>query len=87
MLGITRIIVGLMDAYTWIIIIYCLLTWIPSSARMIAEVKRILSMIVEPFLKPFQKLIPPIGGMVDITPIVAVLVLQLARALIIGLFY
>ena len=73
---IANIIVGLANAYTWVIIIYCLLTWIPSDSGALGDVKRVLSMLVEPFLKPFKKLIPPIGGMVDITPIVALIVLQ-----------
>ena len=85
MLAFIRVLFGLIDAYTWIIIIYCLSTWIPTNSGAISEVKRVLSMLVEPFLKPFKKLIPPIGGMVDITPIIAVLVLQLVKRLIIGL--
>ena len=86
MVALLRLLWTLVDIYTWIIIIYCLLTWIPTSGiGVIADVKRVFATLVEPFLKPFQKLIPPIGGMVDITPIIAMLVLQLIKRLIIGL--
>jgi len=34
--------------------------------------------ICEPYLEPFRRIIPPLG-MIDISPIVALLVLQLAR--------
>ena len=81
-----RLIVALFDAYTWIIIIYCLMTWIPSQSGVIGDIKRILGIVTDPFLNLFRKLIPPIGGMVDVTPIVALLVLQLVKSLIIRLF-
>ena len=85
-MSVLRLITALLDAYTWIIIIYCLLTWIPSQTGLIGEVKRILGVITDPFLDLFRKLIPPIGGMVDVTPIVALLVLQLVKSLIYRLF-
>ncbi|MNC73236.1 YGGT family protein [compost metagenome] len=31
---------------------------------------------MEPYLKPFRKIIPPIGGMLDISPIVALIALE-----------
>ena len=48
--------------------------------------KTFLARLVEPFLAPFQKIIPPIGGMVDISPIIAFFVLQWGVRLIVGLF-
>ena len=38
-----------------------------------------LGQIVEPYLEPFRKIIPPIG-MLDISPIVAILALKIAEA-------
>lgn len=50
---------------------------------------QLLYQITEPVLAPFRRFIPPIG-MIDISPIVALLVLQIARRLVItmlvGLF-
>ena len=80
-----RIVIGLINAYSWIILIYCVLTWIPVETGIVGDIKRILSKITDPYLNLFRKLIPPIGGMVDITPIIALLVLQLVGRLIIGL--
>ena len=37
-------------------------------------------------LNLFRKLIPPLGGMVDVTPIIALLVLQFGVRLLINLF-
>jgi len=39
--------------------------------------------VVEPYLAIFRRFIPPLGP-VDISPIVAILVLQVVRALIVG---
>ena len=39
----------------------------------------------DPYLNLFKKFIPPIGGMVDVSPIVALLVLQFGVRLLIGL--
>ena len=81
------ILMSLVDLYAWIIFAYCILTWIPDTGNtVLREIKAFLARIVEPFLRPFQKIIPPIGGMVDISPIVAFFVLEWGVRLIIGLF-
>lgn len=64
------------NIYTWLILGYCILTWFPVSSGVIADLRRALEKIVDPFLGIFRKFIPPIGGMVDISPIVALFVLQ-----------
>lgn len=69
--------------YTWLIFGYCILTWFPVSGGVIADIRRALEKIVDPFLAIFRKFIPPIGGIVDISPIVALFVLQfIIRALL-----
>lgn len=65
--------------YSLIIVIYCLLTWIPSGSNgVMYDVKTFFAKITEPYLGLFRKLIPPIGGTVDVTPIIALVVLELA---------
>ena len=39
----------------------------------------------DPLLRPISKLIPPLGGMVDLSPIIALILLQVLEALIVGL--
>ena len=41
-------------------------------------VARVLDAVTTPILRPFQRLIPPLGG-VDISPIFAILILQGAK--------
>ena len=82
------LLITVIDLYTWIVLAYCILTWIPPGVggTVLADVRNFLAKLVEPFLRPFQKIIPPIGGMVDITPIIAFFVLQLLERLILSLF-
>lgn len=42
----------------------------------LADIETVLGKVCDPYLNLFRKFIPPIGGMVDVTPIFALLVLQ-----------
>lgn len=75
------------NVYTWIILAYCIMTWFPTSSGTIADIRCALEKITAPFLDIFRKIIPPIGGMVDISPIVALLVLQFGVNLIARLLF
>ena len=60
--------------YTFVIIAYVLLSWVPNARD--SFIGEILGKLVEPYLAPFRRLIPPIGGMLDISPIIAIFALQ-----------
>lgn len=73
------------DVYSTVLIIYVLMSWIPMGATgVVSDIYRVLGRVCDPFLDLFRCFIPPIGGMVDISPIVALLVLQLGVRLIVG---
>lgn len=78
------LIYALADVYTMIIFAYVLMSWIPVPTGVVADIYRVLGRVCDPFLNVFRRFIPPIGGMVDISPIVALLVLQLGVRLIIS---
>lgn len=67
---------ALFQIYTYMIIIYILLSWLPSARE--SSFGQILARLVEPYLTPFRRFIPPIMGAIDISPIVALFVLRLA---------
>lgn len=72
------IIYELAHAYSLIIVVYCILTWVPvRHAGIVSDIQSFFAQITEPYLKIFRKYIPPIGGYMDISPIVALIVLQL----------
>lgn len=64
----------LADIYFYMILIYVLMSWLPSVRE--SFVGEMLGRLVEPYLRPFRRLIPPIGGILDISPIVALIALR-----------
>ncbi|QUG41013.1 YggT family protein [Psychrobacillus sp. INOP01] len=67
--------------YTYALIGYILMSWVPSIQQ--SSFGKFLGRICEPYLEPFRKIIPPLG-MIDISPIVAIFVLNLAMT---GIYY
>ncbi|BCG60225.1 YggT family protein [Paenibacillus sp. URB8-2] len=66
----------LFNIYFYMIIFYVLMSWLPNVRdNFIGE---LLGKLVEPYLTPFRKIIPPLFGTIDFSPIVALLVLELA---------
>lgn len=62
----------------------CDVSWIPMGGGIITDVYHALGKICDPFLDLFRRFIPPIGGIVDVSPIVALLVLQFGVRLIVN---
>ena len=78
-------IVKLADAYTTILLVYVLMSWIPYGAsKWVEDIRSVLASISEPYLGLFRRIIPPLG-MVDFSPVVAIIVLQLAESLILAI--
>ena len=83
---ITNTIVLLVNAYTMLIIVYALMSWLPNTTTgLVGQIYRALGTLCDPYLDLFKRFIPPIGGMIDVTPIIALLVLQLVARLIVGI--
>lgn len=61
--------------YSMVIFVYIIMSWVPGARE--SQIGYFLASICEPFLEPFRRIIPPIGGMIDVSPIVALLVLRL----------
>ena len=62
--------------YWWMLIIRVLMSWV--SPDPFNPIVRFLTRATDPVLEPFRRIIPPIG-FVDISPMVALLVLHAAR--------
>lgn len=69
---ITVIVYGF-QIYSFMLIGYILLSWIPAAQG--SPIGRMLQKACEPYLSFFRKFIPPIG-MIDISPIVAIFALN-----------
>ncbi|SNR75090.1 YggT family protein [Desulfurobacterium atlanticum] len=58
----------------WFIIIGAVFTWIPPANR--SKFADKIIEITDNFLEPIRNIIPPIGG-IDISPLIAIIILQL----------
>ncbi len=70
-------------AYSILILIRVLLTWVNISPFHPAV--RILHQVTDPVILPLRRLIPPIGGTVDVSPIAALIILQIVNRILISL--
>jgi len=67
--------------YSFMLIAYILMSWVPAAQN--SAIGRMLEKVCEPYLGIFRKFIPPLG-MIDISPIVAIFMLNfIERGLVI----
>ncbi|WP_096269960.1 YggT family protein [Paucisalibacillus globulus] len=72
-----------LNIYSFGLIVYIFMSWFPGARE--SAFGNFMTRLYEPFLDPFRRIIPPLG-MIDISPIVAIIVLRLAGAGIWGLY-
>lgn len=70
-----QLLYALVEIYFWGIFILVISSWVGTTHHPIVQV---VGQVMEPYLRPFRKVIPPIG-MIDISPMVAILVLIIIR--------
>lgn len=74
----------LFNFYEYSLLAYILTSWVPQIKNNI--IVEFLETICEPYLKVFRKIIPPLG-MLDISPVAALVVLSVIENLIITLLF
>ena len=83
---ITRLVNQLFYFYYILLILRIFLTWIRNidwdSQPFIA-----IRQLTDPFLNIFRGIIPPIGGVLDISPILAIILLQLLQGFLVGTLF
>jgi YggT family protein len=62
--------------YQFMVIAYVLMSWVPQMRE--TSIGQLLERLVEPYLAPFRRFIPPLG-FIDISPIVALIALNFAH--------
>ncbi|MBX9878453.1 MAG: YggT family protein [Candidatus Obscuribacterales bacterium] len=80
MLDIGSLIASVIQLACGLIVIWCLLSWFPN-IRWYEPPFKWLDMAVKPIVEPFRRLIPPISG-IDLSPMIAIILLQLAGNLV-----
>jgi YggT family protein len=89
MLALVRIVSGVVAVYQFLILIRVLLSWVnpnPYSPLVAHPLVSALYRITEPVLGPLRRWIPPVGGTLDISPVVAILILEVLRWVLTAVF-
>jgi YggT family protein len=75
--------------YMILIFARILLSWIPRIPYnpVLSSVIEFIQQVTDPYLRIFRRIIPPMGGggfALDLSPIIAIIVLIIARSIIVG---
>jgi YggT family protein len=72
--------------YLVLIFVRVLLSWVPRVPYILwlRAIIRFVEESTDPYLNLFRRVIPPIGGRLDISPILAIFVLLILQALVVG---
>lgn len=85
MLNLLVLIQRLFNVYETLIVVWCLMSWIPMRpGGLLDDIRGAIGIIVEPYLNLFRRFIPPLGG-IDFSPIVAILALGIIERLFFSL--
>ena len=74
-------IVGLVFTFLWIVVLAdVIVSWILDPFH---PIRRFLDSIVQPLLDPIRRLVPPVSG-IDLSPLILLILLNIARRLVLG---
>jgi YggT family protein len=85
MLIVEKVVSGAIFFYQFLIFIRVLLTWVNTGGyrpTIDHPLILLLQRVTDPVLDPLRRLIPPIGGTVDVSPIVALIILEILRRIL-----
>jgi YggT family protein len=77
-----HLIVNLTVFFTYVIVINALLSWV--SPDPLNPIVQLLTLIAAPITDPIRRVVPPLGGVLDISPLLAILVLIFANSILHG---
>jgi len=69
--------------YTILLLVRVIGSWIPKLAR--HRFMRFIYFYTDPYLNFFRKLIPPVGGTLDLSPMLGFFVLQILEKAVMGI--
>lgn len=82
--GILVFIGALIQLYAYCFLVYSLLSWVPNLDRSHPAIQ-FLYQITEPVLEPIRRLVPPLGGMIDISALIAMIALFILSSIVTGM--
>lgn len=78
---IVDIVLLLLRLYSWILLARALVSWIPNLDPYHPAVQ-MLYQVTEPILEPIRKLVPPLGGVMDISILIAFFAIMILEQLL-----
>jgi len=88
--GIGGVLLLILQIYFYAVLAWVILSWIPtSSEHPLGRINVFLDRIIYPVILPLRRVIPPLrlgGGMLDLSPIVLLIGIQLLMGLVRGIF-
>ena len=76
-------VLNLLFTILWVVVLAdILVSWIIQDP--FHPIRRFLDSIVQPMLEPIRRIIPPVSG-IDFSPLILLIVLDIARRLLVGL--
>lgn len=75
LLPLIKIVQAIFWIYTMLLLARIIGSWFPNFSR--HKIMRFVAFYTDPYLNLFRKIIPPIGGMLDLSPLIAFFALQL----------
>jgi len=75
-------------AYEFLIFVQVLLSWFsatPGYSLGSHPLIQLLQRLTEPVLAPLRRVIPPVGGVLDISPVIALILLDIIRQVLVRL--
>ncbi len=78
----------LFQIYGLLILIRVVLTWMntdPYQRTLDHPLVHLLHRLTDPLLSPLRRIIPPIGGTIDVSPVAALFIVEIARRILVSL--
>ncbi|HYJ25634.1 MAG TPA: YggT family protein [Acidimicrobiia bacterium] len=89
-MNIGGVLILILQIYFYAVLAWVILSWIPtSSEHPLGKVNVFLDRVIYPVILPLRRVIPPVrlgGGMLDLTPIVLLIGIQLLMGLVRRIF-
>lgn len=75
-----ELLIQLLQIYSHVIVVRVIMSWMQTSMN--NQFSQMVYQVTEPVLEPIRKIIPPIGGGIDVSPIIVIVLIQfIIRAL------
>lgn len=78
-----RVLCTLITLYTFVVLAAILMSWFPiQPGTPVYSIWRFLRSLTDPVLLPLRRVIPPVGGVFDLSPLILIIGLQIAQGII-----